>query len=104
MIAQAYCPEIKNLNQLKVYKAYKNAVIPAHKKKPQQKPKSIETAIERINLKIDDLNKNLMNYEQNVDLTLKEIPKDIRSNFNSSKNPTDTNRTGAVDKQSLHMM
>jgi hypothetical protein len=54
---------------------------------PKKKPKSIENAIERINLRIDDLNQNLENYEQKVDLTLKEIPKDIRSNLNSSKNP-----------------
>lgn len=70
---------------------------PANPVKPQnkKKPKSIGTAIDRINLKIDDLNRNLMAYEQNVDLTLKEIPKDIRSNLNSSNIP-DTHRTGGV--------
>ena len=34
-----------------------------------------------------------------MDLTLKEIPRDLRSNFNSSKNP-DTYRTGP----SVHML
>ena len=64
LIAQTYCPDIniKNPNQLKVYKAYKNAV-PQLSKIQKKKPKSIENAIERINLKIDDLNQNLVCYE-----------------------------------------
>jgi hypothetical protein len=43
-------------------------------------------AIEKINLKIDGLNQNLENYQQEIDLTLEEIPRDIRSMNNSNFN------------------
>ena len=46
----------------------------------------MKSAIDKINLKIDGLKDNLNCYEQNIDLTLKEIPKDIRSMNNSNFN------------------
>lgn len=59
----------------------------------------MKNVIDKINLKIDDLNLNLQNYEQVIDLTLAEIPKDIRSmnnsNFNNSSSRQYTDRTYA---------
>ena len=63
-----------NANQLKVQKAYKNAVGPIinpaiiQNKKPKQtgrqkKDQSVKNAIDKINLKIDDLKDNLQSYE-----------------------------------------
>ena len=61
-------------NQLKVQKAYKNAVGPiinpaiVPNRKPskpsrQKKEHSVKSAIDKINLKIDDLKDNLQSYE-----------------------------------------
>lgn len=57
----------------------------------QETHKNIVAAvIDKIHLKIDDLRDNLVNYEQKIDLTLKEIPPypagDIRSLNNSNFN------------------
>ena len=42
-------------------------------------PANVESAIDKINLKIDYLSSNLNNYTSNIENTMKEIPKDIRS-------------------------
>ena len=46
----------------------------------------VRDTIDKINSKIDHLKDNLVSYEQNIDLTLKEIPRDIRSVNNSNFN------------------
>ena len=46
----------------------------------------VKDTINKITSKIDNLRENLVCYEQKIDLTLKEIPKDIRSVNNSNFN------------------
>lgn len=46
----------------------------------------VHETIAKITSKIDDLRENLVSYEQKIDLTLKEIPRDIRSLNNSNFN------------------
>ena len=48
----------------------------------------MDSVIDKIHLKIDDLRDNLVNYEQKIDMTLKEIPQqvDIKSLNNSNWN------------------
>ena len=46
----------------------------------------MQQTIANITNKIDDLRDNLVCYEQKIDLTLKEIPRDIRSLNNSNFN------------------
>ena len=54
-----------------------------------KEPITVETAIDKINLKIDDLNKNLANFSTGVQDIVNEIPRDIRS-INSVKNSSQT--------------
>ena len=42
-------------------------------------PVNVDSAIDKINLKIDYLSSNLNNYATNIEQTMNEIPKDIRS-------------------------
>ena len=46
----------------------------------------VKETIDKITSKIDDLRDNLVCYEQKIDLTLQEIPRDIRSVNNSNFN------------------
>jgi len=82
-------------SHLKVHKVYSNATGSLTRKQPKppqtqvsktKKEQKVLNAIEKINLKIDGLNQNLENYQQEIDLTLEEIPRDIRSMNNSNFN------------------
>lgn len=57
----------------------------------------VKDTIDKINSKIDDLRENLVCYEQKIDLTLKEIPRDIRSVNNSNFNPNSARYMSGVD-------